>query len=304
MKKLARVLLVFAIISSCFAFVGCDWINFFGTTTTTTTGNPDPSALKFAHSDNFTDEDIEFVRSLHGYQDMEEYPKIYTFSEIVNCVNTGKGTLYYVDVDAEAPYYICGYIDMSIEENRMELIRPIDITKYTWYKYYDKESIPEEIENLSIAWGVTAYDAVIESDIGRGEDCNHKFRFRSIERGLPEDFRIIYDYMVIYYWEEAENIEYIRDHWVNDIFFRGHTDESGKSYFMLKVGNSVDKDGNMSEYLEQNRAYLENYYDVLCPYFERVEELDRETVDSDGEAFTLIEYGIPVDILTRELFGE
>ena len=70
MKKLTSILLVLTIISSCFAFVGCDWINIFGTTTTTTTGSPDPSTLQFAHSDNFTDEDIEFVAFSRGYKGM------------------------------------------------------------------------------------------------------------------------------------------------------------------------------------------------------------------------------------------
>ena len=303
MKKFTSILLVLTIISSCFAFVGCDWSNIFGTTTTTTTGTPDPSTLKFAHSDNFTDEDIEFVRSLHGYQDMEVYPKIYTFSKIVDCVNAGEGTLYYVNVNVEFPYYICGYIDLNIEDNHMELIKPIDITKYTWYKYYDKESIPEEIEDLSIAWGVTAYDAVIESDIGRGEDCNHKFRFRSIERGLPEDFRIIYDYMVIYYWEEVENIDYIRDHWVNDIFFRGHTDTSGESYFVLKHGKVKMEDGSISDCLEDNNNQLGDYYDTLYPYFERVDELDYEFNALSDELRVSLVHGVPIDVLTEVLFG-
>ena len=77
MKRIMSVLVLGTILFSCFALFSCDLEKLWGGTTTTTSvtttttvkGDPvDPSTLTFEHGDNFTEDDIEFVRSLHGKQ--------------------------------------------------------------------------------------------------------------------------------------------------------------------------------------------------------------------------------------------
>ena len=193
--------------------------------------------------------------------------------------------------------------DFSIQDNLNELMSDnIDISKYSWYKFYNTESIPNKISDLNLAWGCHTYDATIIKNISDSIEHNHKFKFCNINKCSVKDFREIYEYMIFYYWEPVQEIHFVKDYWYSDIFFQGHTTNEGKSYLILKYGDSLLEDGSISGYLEQNKNQLREYYDVLSPYFERVEELDYEFTTSDNISIISLIYGIPIDTIFDNLF--
>ena len=310
MKKLISILLVMTIILSCLALVGCEW---FGgeqttatttTTTTTTTAPPpvDPSTIEFKHDDNFTEKDIEFIKSFHGYQDMIVDPIIFSFTEMIDTVRKGKWHLYYAHVDIDNPVYICGYIDISTEENLYEWTSNcIDVTKYVWYKFDADEEVPEKIDNMSLGWGFHIYDAVIAKDIGNGTNPEHKFKYYSLTFGGVRDVIEVYEYMLIHYYKPLDEIVGIEEIRKCSRCYQGYTSTNGKDYFVLKVGNSLEEDGTISDYLDQNKNQLGDCYDILSPYFERIEEMDDIFTDIEGVTVKRLRYGISLDIIKNIL---
>ena len=80
MKKITSIILLLTIISSCFALASCSLdgiISFI-------TGNE--KEVVFEHSDNFTDDDIEFVKMLHGkllWNDKKNSTESYMLCDII-----------------------------------------------------------------------------------------------------------------------------------------------------------------------------------------------------------------------------
>ncbi len=329
MKKVLSLILVVCMAFSCLALSACVWEGIWqtttstvpttsttqpttkptsttATTTTTTTTIPDdggePVDLVVQHGDNFTEDDIKFVKSFHGYQDMIAEEFLFSFSEMIDTVREGKWYLYYASVDIDNPHYICGYIDISTEENLNEWASGcIDVTKYIWYKFDADEDVPEEIGDLSIGWVFHTYDAVITKDIGNGIDLEHKFKYYSIGRGGIWDVIEIYEYMLIHYYKPIDEFVGIEDIRRSSRCYRGYTTTDGKDYFVLRAGNSLNEDGTISNYLDQNKKQLGDCYDALLPYFERIEEMDDMFTNSSGETFKRLYYGIPLDIIANQL---
>ena len=312
MKKLISLLLVIVItcslLSGCGFEIGKTEQSTTTSTTVTTTDlgddpiqNPPVEELVFEHGDNFTEKDIELVRSMHAYIDAIFEPYMYSFSKYVDKVKEKKCNAYFVRVDKNNPIYICGYMDLDDTQTVYEFgARYINIEGYVWHKYTDKESIPKEIDNLILAWCIRFYDAVITYDIGRGIECEREVMFFSV--GIPK-YDALYDYTFLFtHWLSVDDIPYYVMEPFHEHCFKGHTTSDGKSYFVLKYNKVLDEDGNVWDYLEDNRKQLEECYDILSPHFERVEELDYETVDLLGNPAIFLLHGIPIDIMTEVLF--
>ena len=297
MKKLTSILLVLTIISSCFAFVGCDWSNIFGTTTTTITGTPDPSTLNIKCGDNFTQEDIEFLRYIHGYQILfSDMPSI-SFSNYVDRVNNEESHSYFVSTDKANPIYLCGYLDLNDFGDTY-----LNVEKHVWYKYTDIESVPQERDGLILGWNIRLYNATVTKDIENGIDYEHKIKIYRVGRGGVPKSDLLYEYTVMFHNLSIVDITYLEEPNFQS-YFKGYITAAGKSYFVLKYGNIKMDDGSISDCLDDNRNQLEDYYDVLYPYIERLEEMDYEFSTPSGEKRTSLVHGVPIDVLTEVLFG-
>ena len=311
MKKAISLLVVIMLLSS--ILVGCNVSDFWNdiiptNTTADTTINEepesiDPSTLTINHGDNFTEEDIEFVRSLHNYRKMYYTPKIFTFSKMVEDVRQGEGYLYFLDVDMENSYYICGYLDISIEENLYEWAGGIiDVESYAWFKFEDRESIPEQIDNMNICWTAHIYDAVIVADVGNNTKCNQKTKFYSLGFEDGGDVRIVYKHMIIHHYCSLDETQYIQESIGTQRYYDGYITTQGDYYFVLKYRSVIKENGNEIDGVEDNRQQLEEYYDILFPYFERLTEMDGPFITTTGEEITLLYYGISIDALYDVLF--
>ncbi len=262
---------------------------------------PEPEELVFEHGDNFTEEDIEFVKSFQGYHHMLSCTKIFTFSKMVEEVKIGREYLYYVDVDIENPYYICAYMDFSIVDDLNKWgAGCIDITRYVWYKFDAEESIPKEIDNLRLGWAFQIYDSVITKDIGNDIDCEHKFKFYSLGYGGVSNFRVIYEHMLIIHHRVLDDIGIT----IEEVPKSGRYYEVGKvadeQLYLKLYSDALYEDGTISN--ADNHKFLEYYYDILLPYIQRVEELDCYFVNVKGETLKLLYLGIDLDDLSQVLF--
>ena len=152
-----------------------------------------------------------------------------------------------------------------------------------------------------MGWSFQVYDSVVTADIGNNVKFEHSFKFYAVGYGGVEKFREIYDYTVYYHWKSIENFEYVEEQERCGRYYCGYRATNGESYFVLKVGNSLNEDGSISNYLEQNKEHLEHYYDILSPFFERIEEMDYDKITSDGEKVRLLHYGISIDKLSEIL---
>ena len=313
MKKL--ICLFVAIIVSCGAVSACEWkfakteesstaTTTSPTSTTSTITEPPVEELVFEHGDNFTAEDVDFVKYFHGYQDSLISPVIYSASDVFSNIKEDKGYLYFVNVNISNPYYICGFIDLNIEENLACWGRgAIDVERCVWYKFDNKDSIPTEIGKLSLGWSFQIYDATVVEDIGNKTDCKHQFKLYTLGHGSVVNFREIYEYMFIYHNKSIDNMNYLEEMPLAGRYYRGYTTTDEKSYFVLKVGNSVNEDGSVLDYLDQNKKHLEGYYAILSPHFEHIEELDDEIISADGKVVKCLYYGVSIETLTEILTG-
>ena len=211
--KFLALFVLIAMLATSIALVGCEFdigkTEGSSTTSSSSTAsdeNPPVEELVFEHGDNFTEDDIEFVKYFHKYEDMIIEPKIYSCSDVFDNTKNNKGYLYFVDVDIENSYYICGYIDLNIEENSLYYGWVIDVEKYKWYKFNDKASIPNEMEGLSLGISFEIYDATVIKDVGNDVDCSHKFKFYTFGWGMVRGFREIYENMFYYHWAAIENM--------------------------------------------------------------------------------------------------
>ena len=125
MKKVLSLVLIICIVLGCVSLISCNFEGIFGKTSSstestepdasakpseqptqpteptqsttqpteptsssssTTEPEPEPEELVFEHGDNFTEEDIEFVKRFHNYRDMESSILLYSFSEMISSV--------------------------------------------------------------------------------------------------------------------------------------------------------------------------------------------------------------------------
>jgi hypothetical protein len=54
------------------------------------------------------------------------------------------------------------------------MVQIVDITKFSWYKFDDLNSIPETIGELEKAYSYVLYSCTLIRDVGNKAECNHK----------------------------------------------------------------------------------------------------------------------------------
>ena len=167
---------------------------------------PEPEELVFEHGDNFTEEDIEFVKSLHGRKldsHSPYYSPIYTGINDA-LVDAEQGNPIFL-VHIENPYIICSYEKPNMPEYEFDGWGgyTFDIQKYVWYKFDTQHDVPSKIDGMKMTrYSFLLYDCLIREDIVNGVEYNKWCKFylqyygeQSLHR-IPQDFLVYYRYFL------------------------------------------------------------------------------------------------------------
>ena len=298
MKKLLSLVLALTVISSCLALAGCNVFGgILGTTgtTTTTTGGGDPAPVTFEYSENFTENDIEFVRMLHGQgaSDSSGDRASYTLSEIVWFAQNGYSLFL---MHFENPYAICGYLKpnetkayVKGDDGKLYL----DVTKCVWYKYYDSESIPKSTDDMELTVSYLLYDCTVIKDISNGTAYDKELTYY-LKYTYGRDFDIISPDMITYMGLQPKlegDVKFLAQ---DNVYqkYEAYVDGDGVEYLFFKHRKFSPEGALTNDYSEQLFFSPEgDFYGKASPYF----EILNEVTDEYGN---LIQYaGIKLDIL-------
>ena len=342
MKKYLSFILTICILLGCASLISCNFEGIFGKTSSSTESTepdastkpseqptqpteptqsttqpteptsssssvtePKPEELVFEHGDNFTEEDIEFVKSLQGeYKGPSGHHTIYSFSSMVD---GGKHDIpiYHITLNLDNPYYICAYSNLGAE-NPSDLIY-LNVSQYVWYKFYDIENIPKTIDGKQRDWIYLVYDGIIKRDIASGMDCEYHCKYyfsknRVLLTASSKDFLGYYPYQTNNENLSNQNYIFISPEHSGYAEFSLHN-YNGSTYLYFMYDKMTVIEG--VELIEQGDAenILGDYYDMLSPYFERLYSLDVEGIDYLDRPYEIHYIGININILHDILFG-
>ena len=246
--------------------------------------------IDFQYSDNFTEKDIVFVKSLekNGEGLAERFsPIIMSLVDVIRDTQGNKG-FYQAELDINNPYFICHYYQDNTKydfllsfDNIFET--SLNKTNFKWYKFEncDFEELPQEIDGMIRGETYILFDGVIVRDIAEGTEQNLTFTYYAKR---TENFNIfgIWEDMLFYYskglpYFEADNnkhlfLTYVVDY-ANEYQSALYSGEDETKYLLFYTDHKNYDIDNLSnnDYL---RYQLGEFYDKLVPYFERLEELD------------------------------
>ena len=316
MKKQISIILAICIIFSCVSLCGCSFqgiIDQFMPTTkpsetmqpteeptqpseqpqpteptssSSSTTEPQPEELVFEHGDNFTEEDLEFVKSLHGRK-LNGYSQYYSpiSTSLWEALFGGEcGTPIFL-VHIENPYIICSYEKPNMPEYEFDEwgVYTFDVNKYVWYKFNTLDDVPSEIDGMKMTdYSFLIYDCLIKDDIVSGIEYNKWCKFYHLYDGewtlsiMPKDFLVYYrDFEEIY--TSVDNLKFLPYREYVSYLEKVYIDENGREYLVIDGERYlIQPDGTMV--LEYNHAStsLTVYYDVLSPSFNYFDEFDYE----------------------------
>ena len=319
MKKLISLLLV--IIFICSALAGCDRNSIFKKKETTTTQpqweapegvvetvtiDKDGNSITIAHSDNFTQDDIDFVIMQHKVQIGQQVTSMeyYTLARIIRSAQNGSPLFL---MHFENPYVICSYLKPDQQENSVnnQGYDVLDVAKYVWYKFYDVQSVPKTIDGMELCeHSYLLYDCTVVCDISNGVEYNRQCKYylkyndeSSVERTATD--------MIIYfpnYNVGISNSKFIKEPDEQETRYQVYTDEAGGQYLVM-----LDEEyfSNEDRAYPLAQIYLEDYYDILYPHFTRNEALDVKYMHYNGVDYTVYRMKqIELDLLVNLMFIE
>ena len=293
MKKITSIILLITIISSCFVFSGCE---LFGgevtttdgeqtttttttsTTTSTTTQTPlddEPATIEFEHGDNFTEDDIEFVKMLHGQirNDVAicDLPPQYSLENVLSFAKNGVPLFL---ARFENPYIICAYSKPDASEYECDKSGnyEFDATKYVWYKYYDSASILDRIDDMPITMDCyLLYDCVvikdIVNDIEYNKNCKYYMQYTSEHNlELTKENMLLFDDYSAQVSGESKFIPYAE---YGGATFEVYVDDDGTHYLYFDY-ESFYEDG--SGYLNSAQKLFGEHYDAFQSHFVVLDE--------------------------------
>ena len=326
MKKVLSLVLVMCMAFSCLALSACVWEGIFGTTTstvptasttqpttkptstttatttattttttTTTIINPDnnePEDLVIQHGDNFTEEDIEFVKSLQGRTHYMGDPDELSIPKMLNNVREGYFTLYLLNVNVDQPYYISAYLDNSIYTDSWKydnFYSLMNVSDFVWHKTPHNETIPNEIEDTSLVWTFVVFDCVIEKEVIYGTEYDHHCKYY-IQCDDTEDILLIRSAFLLgndITFLLREDSQFIDNRYNQYKTFDLYLDDNGIEYLSFTTSSYYDAN--------YGKDCFGEYYDLFSPYFITIEE----TINEQGEIYRQsgLELSIIVDIL-------
>jgi len=273
MKKIALFLVV---IICCSILVGCglqnigaiisDKLFHIEGTVLTAAETTDGDTVYITHGDNFSQDDIEFVLSLHGEKRNDKIPKdIPGRAGIEYVLNAGKEgqpifTSYFEDL-----YIICAYL----KPGTMPYIPNIwgdyqfDITKYIWFKFTDSSQMVEAINGAK--WTEDAYllyDCTLEKDVVNNVEYNKTFKCYIKYEG-DYSYEYVTSNMLLFFNPQVlSNVLGKLKHVAFPLYtgdaFGIYKDEDGVDYLRFSYSES--------QYI------FGEHYDSLSPYFEVLDE--------------------------------
>ena len=268
--------------------------------TTTTTKVPDE---EYSMDDSLTQRDIEFLATSPKIEE-EGRHSVLGLGSIIQvtemCIENGKTEypLLWIENDFESAYFLCLYDS-------------------TWYRFDNcsYEDIPISFEGKKLKDIFFLCDSVIKRDLITGKNYDIPSTFYLNLAIINSDKYTGTDVINAYVFEEmllyrsaivvdevANNSEHLfltiyaldqKSWYVGD--FRLHTDENGITYMHFWVDYGYYVDGKALAHDEVIQKKLMDCYDILLPYFERLEELEPES-----EEYQAI--GIRIDIIEELLF--
>ncbi len=303
MKK--RIILIIVIALACVALAcGLLIMNIKAPNTTekstTTTKAPDE---EYSMDDSLTERDIAFLATSPKVE-KEGNHSVLNLSSIIQatkmCIENGETEypLLWIQNDFDSACFLCLYDS-------------------TWYRFDNcsYEDIPKYFEGRELKDIYFLCDSVIKRDLITGNNYDIPSTFYLNLAIIDSDKYTGTDVINAYVFEEmllyrsdivvdkvANNSEHLfltiyaldKNSWyVRD--FRLHTDESGTTYMHFWVDYGYYVDGKALEHDEEIQKELMDCYDMLLPYFERLEELEPES-----EEYQAI--GIRIDVIEEILF--
>ena len=314
MKKIICLFLVFITLSLC--LVGCDWKNIFSQSTTTTqpkwvapegvvettvTDN-DGNSIVIAHSDNFTQDDLDFILMLHeGKKATAMYsPASYTLGDIIWQAQNGSPLFL---MHFENPFIICAYLKPYGSDDNGGF--SFDVSEYLWYKFYDSQAIPSEIGNTTLT-GISylLYDCIIEKDIVNGVDYNKHCKYYLDYHDESSLSRTFTDMIM---WYDGRNIGTRNSKFLeeNDTYITQYevfVDEDNNEYLVISGEIYDSRTGEITNTAE---IFLGSYYDSFYPNFVRNESLDRieyikNSQDYYEHRMIQVDLSLFVDLITNK----
>ena len=273
MKKISLMLVI---IMCCSALVGCglqnmgaiisDKLFHIEGTILTPVETANDDTIYITHGENFNQDDIGFVLSLHGEERNDRIPKDMpgrTGLEYV--LNAGKEGQPIFTASFKDSYIICAYLKVGA----LPYIPNIwgdykfDVTKYVWLKFNNDTEMPEKLNEMNRTEDIyLLYDCAIENNIVNGVEYN-----KTCKSYIKYKGKYCYNYVT------SDMLLFFDSYKLSDVF-----GESNHIDFPLYGGDAfevyTDKDG--VEYLrfsyDEIKYELGEHYDVLSPYFEVLEE--------------------------------
>ena len=312
MKRIISLLLIVITLSSLLA--GCEWNGEFDWNKIFNWGESEPkwklpegiiettvekdgAQLTIAHSENFTQDDIDFVVMKHEVNNNAS-PMLsimsYSLGTILSYAQDGS-PLYLMHF--ENPYIIIAYL----KPNQPDLVPDekgkvyFDATRYVWCKFYDSKSIPKKIGDATLTSNsYLLYDCTVVRDIANGIEYNRecKYYLKYIDESSYN--RTTTDMLM---WFGSNNAittgkKFISEYSAETTRYEVYTDDNGVEYLKIQGDTrAYDTDGNLyvvEDYVRKELwPYEQEYYDILSPYFTYFSHSEYED-KNDGTIFRYV----------------
>lgn len=278
-KTLALILLTSMLLCSCSMHIGKNTTIFEG--------------ILIRHSENFTEEDFEFVYSLHSvdYKNSMPFdmPMPFTLGEIIDNIRAGdQSTLFLMELDVNKSYYICKY-GKSIGE-RPDLPDKCNVSDFIWVKYDNSEDILPEYNGVKLQKSYILFDGVVKNDIvneiSYNKPCKYYLEFFNDKRYFSDTNKLMI-YRDRNLTDTSKMIFVTQSSFSED--YKIYTDNGTNYLLFVHQTYSETEQG----YINRSEQCFGEYYDVLAPEFVRFEEFDEGLVEGQNMYINEI-YGVNI----------
>ena len=317
MKKAVSIVLMLAMLLSCVVFVACEFSPIFDdiniVTTTSECDTPDGiietsitdrngNEVIISHTDNFTQDDLDFVLMWHGIRlrgnndpPISPYPiPSPSFEDVIEMVSQHDAPLYLMHF--ENPYFICSYKkpNMSDYECDEEGYYYTDVTRQVWCKFINEGDILQTFNGMSRVGHIyLLFDCTIKENITNGEKlewiCKYYLPYKN-----SSYYDIIAEDMLVFYSDKDKVMSAFIEHNNNDHYaVKVYINDEEKQYLYF-IHESYYIDGVM--YKNYSKELFGNYYEMLSPHFEILEE------KLVSEEIKITYAGLDIEVLMNLLF--
>ena len=286
-KLVARLMIIVVLLTSAMILSACnleDLIAYFTPEKTpkweapegvieTSTVDESGNSITIAHSDNFTQDDIEFVAMWHnrkmgtsfGVSDIASF----SFGDMIRNAQDGF-PLYLMQI--ENPYIIVAYLKPNLPEYELDERNNyfFDSEKYLWYKFNTADKIPSSIDDNKITgFSYVLYDCTITKDVGnnieRDYKCKYYFKYNGKSNNVVDNEKFLAHYMG---GDVCSSGKKFLSKPMNDTRnYKIYTDENGIEYLEIQGDmRAYDGEGNLYVVDDYVKAELWPYLCFLVTF--------------------------------------